>query len=239
MTNIDSLQKLKNYVLKSLGHPINNIEIGDEQLTDRIGDAVERFMESHYDGVTEDVYELNVTAALQDYVLPDDIKIVLFIFPTQTLNSGGEPLLITNPYYVGNEPSYKFNLADYEFWLQGLKMTDEYFKKMVRYDYNVTSHKLKLLVPPASDATYALKVYRSETEANLKDIYNNTWLKQYCVALSGIQWAVNISKYGGAPLPGGVTLNYSEIEQRYQALKDKLEEDLDQMYSEPVDFFMG
>lgn len=52
---ISSRAELKEYALRANGHPVVEINIADEQLEDRINDALQFFSEYHFDGV-EKVY---------------------------------------------------------------------------------------------------------------------------------------------------------------------------------------
>lgn len=68
---ITSRQELKDYCLRRLGYPVIEINVDDDQVEDRIQDAIEFFHEYHFDGV-ERVYlksqveasEINLTSAL-------------------------------------------------------------------------------------------------------------------------------------------------------------------------------
>jgi hypothetical protein len=55
MISITSRQQLKDYCLRRLGYPVIEINVDDEQVEDRIQDAIEFFHEYHFDGV-ERVY---------------------------------------------------------------------------------------------------------------------------------------------------------------------------------------
>ena len=61
-----SRQELKEYALRQLGAPVLEINIADEQLDDRLDDALQLFYERHFDGV-ERVY-------LKYKITDDDIK---------------------------------------------------------------------------------------------------------------------------------------------------------------------
>ena len=43
------------------------------------------------------------------------------------------------------------------------------------------------------------------------DLWNDAWLKLYCTALVKRQWGINLTKYSGVQLPGGITLNGDKI----------------------------
>ena len=63
-------------------------------------------------------------------------------------------------------------------------------------------------------------------------------MKHYVTALFKKQWAVNIKKFSGIQLPGGVTLDgdklYDEATGEIKELEDEL-----QTKSAPLDFFLG
>lgn len=55
MTAITTRQQLKDYCLRRLGYPVIEINVDDDQIEDRIQDAIDFFHEYHFDGV-ERVY---------------------------------------------------------------------------------------------------------------------------------------------------------------------------------------
>lgn len=80
--------------------------------------------------------------------------------------------------------------------------------------------------------------YRAMDPVSYTKVWNEPWLKHYVTALFKRQWAVNIKKFSGIQLPGGVTLDGDKLYQEAQEEADKLEEDL-QNKSAPLDFFLG
>lgn len=71
------------------------------------------------------------------------------------------------------------------------------------------------------------------------DVYNDDFLKRYSTALIKQQWGVNLKKFEGVQLPGGVTLNgqviYNEATEEIQNLKEEVKN----TYQLPIDFFTG
>jgi hypothetical protein len=70
-------------------------------------------------------------------------------------------------------------------------------------------------------------------------IYDDMWLKEYSTALIKQQWGMNLIKFEGMQLPGGVTLNgrqlFDDATQELERLMERirLEQEL------PPDFFVG
>ena len=71
------------------------------------------------------------------------------------------------------------------------------------------------------------------------DVYNDMWLKRYVTALFKRQWGLNLIKFEGIQLPGGVTLNGRQTFDDANAEIEKLEEQLRLNHEDPPDFFMG
>lgn len=238
MAKITSQEQLKTYILRALGHPVICVELAPEQIEDRIADGIERYFERHYDGIDERVFILNVQRGVQDYTLPDEIMAVTKAYRvTNYLNT--EPLLKQEPFITSNYSTIQgwVDIPQFEIWLQSHQMIETYFDSSPLYDFNGNTKKLHFFKAPEENTKVAFRTYYStEGETN---IFGNWWLRQYCVALCGIQWAVNISKYSGAPLPGGADLNYGDIENRYKEMKEQLEEQLMSEFSEPAEFGWG
>ena len=64
-------------------------------------------------------------------------------------------------------------------------------------------------------------------------------LKRYTTALIKLQWGVNLKKFEGVQLPGGVTLNGQQIFNEAQDELKELEREMASTYQLPVDFFVG
>lgn len=70
-------------------------------------------------------------------------------------------------------------------------------------------------------------------------IYNDIFLKRYLTALIKLQWAQNLSKFGGLPLPGGITVNFGDMKREaFDEIKECREEIRD-TYEEPPGMLVG
>ena len=80
--------------------------------------------------------------------------------------------------------------------------------------------------------------YRALNPAEFAKVWDDRWLKTYVIALFKRQWAINIKKFSGIQLPGGVTLDGDKLyEEATSEIKD-LEEEL-RTKAAPLDFFLG
>ena len=71
------------------------------------------------------------------------------------------------------------------------------------------------------------------------DVYNDMFLKRYLTALLKRQWGINLKKFDGMELPGGVTLNGQQMYDEASEEIQRIEEEMQLKYENPPDFFVG
>ena len=71
------------------------------------------------------------------------------------------------------------------------------------------------------------------------EVWNDSFLKTYATALIKEQWGMNLSKFEGVQLPGGVTLNGRAILDDAKAEIERLKEQMSLQYELPIDFAVG
>jgi len=239
MRYIKNITELKEYVFQRLGVPVVQVELFEDQLNIAINDALKKFLEEHYEGTDEKIIFLDIVKDQKEYILDDTVISIKNVFPnTNKLKIDDDENWLLHDIY-GPYPQNQISIVDIEVWRQNYRQWELYFNKPISFSYNQTTKKLYFPVIPKNSVRYALQVFKAEDDDGIKRVYDNTWLKEYSVALAGLQWAINISKYSGANLPGGANFNYEIMESRYTAMKEKLELELDEKYSEPTDLFIG
>lgn len=239
-----TLAQLKEYVKRRLGDPVINIELADSQMEDCISEAFDIFKEFHADGTDEAIYLLSVTDGTSIYTLPDQIEQVIHVFSDSDFLSDGEafqvPLYWNGTGYPSQYGSIDYivevDIAAMQFVRHQLALVDKFFEKKPRFDFNATTKRFALYEAPTSDTLLALKVFQSDTDVT--KLYDNKWFKKYAIALCGIQWGINTTKYTNVSLPGGASMNGEGIETRYNEMKTTLEEELER-YIEPPDIYAG
>jgi hypothetical protein len=105
---------------------------------------------------------------------------------------------------------------------------------MIRF--NKTNHKLYLDIDwseVGKNEYIIIDCYRIVNPAEASKVYNDFWLKRYLTALIKKQWGMNMIKFQGVTLPGGVQLNGRQIYEDGLAEIEKLEEQLKNEYELP------
>jgi hypothetical protein len=233
-------QQLKKYIKTRLGEPFVTVELADEQLNIIIDDTIQKFTDNHYNGSMEDVVYLTTTIGQRDYTLPDTVQSVMAIFNEKNLFISDEALLMRPLLAESNVIGYdtlQMNFQEIEVMRHLYKQTDASFKQDIRFDYNSSIKKLRLIASPKK--VERLAVYCMTSEIDPTPYYNDGWTKDYCVALSKIMWATNLGKYSGGNLLNNVTINYDSILNEGKAERDALLEDLRLKFADPPDLQIG
>lgn len=234
-----NIEHLKGYIKRKLGYPVINIEIDDTQLSDAINDSFEMYSEFHVNGTDLGYIFLDVISGQSEYILDASVYEVLQVLTSGIGISGGDEDqgLLLSPFYLGNPTGYSSSLIDVEIFRQNFSNFKNYFGKEQMWEFNHETKKLTLHEIPTTSYKSALEIYKSHIDPTT--IYGDFWFKKYAVALAGIAWGVNLSKYRGGKLPGGVSINGDEIYARYHQMKLDVEEELYERFTEPPDPQIG
>lgn len=84
-----------------------------------------------------------------------------------------------------------------------------------------------------------IEAYRIIDPNSYTDVYNDRWLKRYATSLIKRQWGLNLKKFGGIQLPGGVQLNGQQIYDEAESEITILEQEMQDKYEEPIPFIIG
>lgn len=240
-------ETFKEYCLRRLGSPVLQINVDDDQLEDRLDDALNYYWDYHYDG-TQKIYsthQLTSTDISNKYLTIDpSIIAITNIFPMS--DSDASINMFDLRYQLRLNELYDFTSAsyiNYTLTMQHLRSLELLFTGRTPIRFN--RHQSQLFIDWAWGSDVVVnqwvisECYQKIDPTQWADVWNDRWLKQYATALFKRQWGENLRKYDSVPLPGGVTLNGEKIYQSAVREIEKLEADMIKSYSEPVNFIMG
>lgn len=252
MSRPTTKQELAEYCLKRLGFPVIDINVDEEQVNDRIDDALDKFYEYHFDGVEEKylIVQITDTDISNGYIQFDNqIFSVIKIYPfTASQFLSGTDLFsaqyqfFLNDFYVspgvatGNIQYYDSLRAYTETIQQQMAPVKSFHfnRKTNRVYFTEALDVIKTKAP-----RLMFKCYTRIDVEQFSEVWDDIFIKAYSTALIKKQWGSNIKKYGNVNLPGGITLNgeqiYSEAQEEITALENQLYNDLQL----PYDFVMG
>lgn len=252
MARPSTREQLANYCLRALGAPVVEINIDEDQLEDRIDEAIQFYQEYHSDAVVRTFVKHQITSddVNNNYIsLPEQLISVLRVFPIASVGSvGGNDIFSSKQLIMNDLRSFVTggNLIDYEMTRQYMSLIDMTINGLSQQIiFNRHQNRLKIEVNWAENGLtegrfVILEGYQTLNPDEFTDVYNDMMLKKYLTALIKKQWGQNLNiKFEGLQLPGGVTISGRAI---YDDAKEellKIEEEFDMKYSFPPDFFVG
>ena len=99
--------------------------------------------------------------------------------------------------------------------------------------------KLTPELTPGKFTYLVIECYRIVDPDTFTDVYNDYYLKRYATALIKHQWGINLLKFEGMQMPGGVTFNGRQIFDDAREEIEKLTEEARLNWEEPIDFYTG
>ena len=235
------------YCLRSLGAPVVEVNVDDDQVEDRVDEAIEYFRQYHYDGIEKVYLKHKITQTDIDnaYItLPDYIYGVSRVFPVASGTSTSKSIFDLQ-YQLRLNDLYDLTSTSVIYYTQvmsHLALLDLTLNGHPLYRFNRLSGKLYIeaswSTEMAVDNYILVECYRALDPSTSTLLYNDIWLKHYATALIKRQWAVNMKKFDGMQLPGGVTIDGKGLYQEaVEEIKD-LEEEM-MLKAAPLEFMMG
>jgi hypothetical protein len=230
-----------------LGAPVIEINVDDDQIEDRIDDAFQFYREYHYDAVETVYLKHQMTAqniANQYIEVPDTVVGVQRILPFSNKSDGTNIFSIRYQILINDLYSLmSTNLIYYYQVKQELELINQVLVGVKPVRFNRHMNRLYIDMDWSGDVNVGdyiiVECYRILDPETYRDVYNDMFLKRYCTALIKRQWGLNLKKFVGVQLPGGVTLNADQI---YQDAMDeilKIETEMQLRFELPVDMFTG
>lgn len=247
MANPSSRQELIDYCLRKLGHPVIEINVDEDQIEDRIDEAFSFYREYHYDAVELVYLKHQVTSAdisNQYLTLVDAIVGVTKVFPFTNRTTGMNIFDIRYQILINDLYSLmSTDLIYYSMVRQHLELINQLLVGQRPIRFNRHMNRLFIDMSWTEDVKendfLIIECYRILDPNTYTDVYNDRILKKYAAALIKRQWGMNLKKFSGVQLPGGVMLNgqiiYDEAEEEIKEIEDTVRN----TYELPVDMFVG
>jgi hypothetical protein len=239
--------EFKKYCLRELGAPVIEINVDDDQVDDRITDALEYYRDFHYDGTYHDYYKYQVTSAdiTNKYItLPESIIGVVNLFPIGAgLNTNN---LFNLRYQITLNEIYDWahgQFAHYAMSMERIALMQELFVGKQMFRFNRHMDRLYIDMDWEAKVTAGeyiiIECYRTADPDTFADVWGDRWLRKYATQLIKRQWGTNLKKFTGMQLPGGVTFNGEQIYQEADEEIKRLEEEMINTYSLPTYDMIG
>jgi len=251
MANPTSRDTLIDYCKRQLGDPVLEINVDEDQVEDRIDEALQYYQEYHSDAT--------IRTYLKHLITDDDVT-------NEYIPIASNILYVSRLFPVSSSFNSSFNFFDIKYQMMLNDIADlqnfagdlAYYEQMQQYlsilDMKLNGHP-QTTFARHQDRLYihgefknkdikageyiVAEVYSILDPESHTSIYNDLWLKEYATALIKRQWGMNLLKFDGVQLPGGVLLNGRQLYDDAAAEIDRLRERIRSEFELPPDFFAG
>lgn len=225
MATPDTRDELIDYCLRALGSPVLEINVADEQVEDRVDEALQWFRENHPDGKRRYYITKQITQTMIDNKYIDlDTEVMTVVRMFRVDNASASTNFFDIKYQmrlndISDLNRFSGDMGYYEQMQQHLSLLDMKLSGEPQITFDRQADRV-YFYHDAGDFTVGnyviFEVYGTrdpDTGANsdYNSLWNHKFLKSYTTALIRRQWGQNMSKFEGMQLPGGVTISGRQI----------------------------
>jgi hypothetical protein len=227
----NSRETFKQYCLRKLGAPVIEINVDDDQVDDRIDEALRYYWDYHFDGTEKLYYKHQVTSTdkTNKYItMPDNIIGVVNLFPIgQGLNTNN---LFNIRYQIALNDLYTLtsvSMVPYYMALQHVQFLEQFLvgQQPLRYNRMVNKCYIDMDWSIVNVGDYILvEAYEIIDPEVYTKAYSERLLQNYATALIKEQWGSNLKKFEGMQMPGGLKFNGQKIFDEGKAERQEIEQ---------------
>ena len=247
VTTITSRAALTEYCLRRLGKPVIEINLDEQQMNDRIDEAIEYFRQFHYDGSQKvfkklpAITQANIDSRSID--VGDPVESVIRVMTRSGLYSSSFSNQKYQMFLSDMDTFMASDLTNYHMKMSHINLMEEMFENEYTFMFNKVQNKLFIETNWKDEFTVGeilvIECYEILDPDTHTEIYDDHFLKRYVTALFKKQWGNNLKKFEGVQLPGGITLNGQQIYNEALEELNKIEEEMNLNWELPPDGLVG
>ena len=228
-----SREEFKDYILRKIGAPVIQVNVSEEQIEDRVDEAVSFWRDYHYNGSQLVYLRHELTQNDVDngcITLPQGLLGISKVFDLNTSISASTGMFNVQYQFVLNNLTdlTSYGITNYYMTMQHLEFLQEMLvgKQMVRYNKHVNKLYIDVAKSSLTVGRYIIvEAYDIIDPDEYADVWSDRWLQNYASVLVREQWGLNLTKFTNMQLVGGVQFNGEQILQEARAEREKMEED--------------
>jgi hypothetical protein len=247
----NSRQTLIDHCLRRLGEPVIEVNVDQDQLEDRVDQAIQYYQEFHSDATVKTYlkHEVTSTDVSNEYIpISDNVIFVQKLFPlSSTFNNSMNffdvkyQMMLND---IADMQNFAGDLAYYDQMQQYLSLLDMKLNGQPLVNFSRREGRLYIhgdfQDKDIQEGDFVVaEVLQIVDPSSHTSVYNDMFVKDYTTALIKQQWGANLIKFEGMQLPGGVTINGRQLFEDAMNDIEKLEERIRLEQELPVDFFVG
>lgn len=239
--------EFKEWCLRKLGKPVIEINVDQDQVDDRVDEALAYYWDYHFDGTEKTYYKHQVTDQdkTNGYItIPDNIIGVINIFDLSTNIATSSGMFNVQYQFVLNNIYDLTNYNTLHYWMSMENL--QFMEKMlvgsqpIRYNRHMNRLYIDANWSTITTGQYIVaECYMVVDPNTYADVWKDRWLQNYATAKIKYQWGSNLTKFTGMTLPGNVQFNGEAILNDALTEITKLEEEMISSYSLPITDMIG
>lgn len=232
--------------LRRLGKPVIEINVDDDQISDRVDEALRYFWDYHFDGSERTFYKYQVTSQdkTNKYItVPENIIGVINFFDLG--NALGLGNLFNIRYQIALNDLYTLtsvSMVPYYMAMTHVQFLEQMLvgKQPLRYNRHMNRVYIDMDWDRVNPGDYLIiEAYQVVDPDVYTDAWSDRWLLRYAACLIKQQWGQNMKKFKGMKLPGGIEFNGQTIYEEATAERQELEREMIYTYSLPATDMIG
>lgn len=228
------------YVKRLLGDGAICLNVTDEQIEDRICEAIKFYQDYHFDGSMHTYYKVQVTDQMKSdkYIdLPDNIFGAIRIFNIGSVMTSNNMFNARYQWALSDMHTFQGgSIVPYFMNQQHLELIEQLLvgEKPIRYNRHQNRIHIDMDWDVLATGEYLIvDAYEVVDPDTYTRMWSDYYLQRLAAALIKKQWGFNLLKFNSMPLPGGVQFNGLEIYQQADQEVRDLEQKMQDSYSLP------
>lgn len=229
-----SRSEFKAYILRAIGDGVLRINVSDDQVEDRIDEAVRWWQDYHYDGTERQMVAHQVTAedkTKRYFELDEKYVGVIRIFELSSAFGSQHLFSLTYQFAQSDFLTSALTGSMVPYWMAmtHVELVQQILigKQPIRFN----RHMGRLYVDMDWDRVatgdwVVAEAYEKVDPDEFTSAWSDRWLIEMATELVKRQWGTNLKKFDGMQMAGGMVFNgqkiYDEADARIEELKDEM-----------------
>jgi hypothetical protein len=239
--------EFKEFCLRRLGKPVIEINVSDDQVDDRVDEAMAFWKDFHFDATEKTYFKHQVVSADIDnkYItLPANIIGAVRIFPISDPSVRQDDLFNIR-YQIALNDLYTLtsvSMVPYYMTMQHLGIFEEILVGQQPIRFNRKNNILHIdqdwnNVRPGE--FILVEAFQVVDPATYTSIWGDRQLMKLATAYIQLQWASNLMKFANMQLPGNVSFNAQALYAEALRKIDDAEREIHTTYELPTEMMIG
>lgn len=242
-------EQFKNYCLRKLGQNVIDLNVDDDQVEDRIDEAIKYYRDFHHDATMRIYLPHQITANnITDRYIPvnENLIAVNRILPAGGSSGAGNINMFDLRYQLRLNDYLTFQIPttlDLYLLNRQLSMIDEMYVGTPPIEFNRVTKRIYPYWDWDVDVTEGEYIIIEGLTAVDPDSFTDMWadrmLQKLATAYIKHQWGSNMSKFTSTKLFGGVEYNGQQIKDEAAAEIKEIEQEIRDAWEEPPRMIVG